>query len=98
MADPACNDAFLRPIDVIRARQRLALAKVFQRHGEPDYDVVRDICIRQTRQLSPAQAMKLYAYWVSPPVRAQPVREQAGRRLRSICDQHNWKTCWHHYA
>ena len=56
---------YIRPLFVIRARQRLALARAMSKHGEPDYDVVVTICELQGRTPDAQTALQLLAYWRS---------------------------------
>jgi hypothetical protein len=50
---------------VIRARQRLALARALSVHGEPDYDIVLSLCEQQRTIPDSRTALRLLAYWQS---------------------------------
>lgn len=59
------STTFVRPLSVIRARQRLALARALAKHGEPDYDIVLCVCERQREIPDARTALHLLSYWQS---------------------------------
>ncbi len=61
-APPPRGD-YVRPLSVIRAEQRLALARVLQAHGSPDYDCILLLLQGQRRPPSSDVALRLLRWW-----------------------------------
>lgn len=68
---------FVRPLGVIRAEQRLALARVMDDSAHPDHDVALCLCELINRCPGRAEARRLLRYWHE---RAHARRRAAARR------------------
>ena len=68
---------FVRPLGVIRAEQRLALARLMDASVHPDHDVTLALCALIDRCPSRAEARTLLRYWHE---RAHARRRVAARR------------------
>ena len=58
---------YVRPLSVIRAYQRFALARVFATHGAPDHDCVLRLLSAQRGPPSPGSARRLLRWWCVRP-------------------------------
>lgn len=63
MSDAPPRGTYVRPLHVIRAEQRLALARALLVHGAPDYDCLELLLAKQRQTLSPSAARALLRWW-----------------------------------